>query len=202
MTDDEWSGIAFLLENAWPGDFDDNRRAAYRVFLGDYEPAQVVLAIKKLSHGGGRFMPSAAEIVKAVDDLQEQTPPDFSIAYRWLVKAIRRGSRLGGPFSARERAAVAFLEEHDMAIVGRFMQAETYQKLALTEFDDPEYGAVRLRELEFRWKEFVGVAKERMERGLALGEGRGGGPRRLSEFALPPGTVEAPDKPRELPSGE
>jgi hypothetical protein len=187
VTDDEWDGVCLLIENAWKGEFDDVKAAAYRFFLGDLAEGAVMAALKRLVRNGTPFLPAAAEIVKAADDMALAPAPSWTEAWLWIGKALRRGGRVGGArWDMKAKAAYELLEAHDMAIVARFIEAEGYQRLAMTEFFDPDYGPLRVRELEQRWNAFVGVAQERLERGLALNavNRRQAGPTRLSEAAL------------------
>jgi hypothetical protein len=203
MTSDEWLVVSGKMADWFTGDFGLKVRESYgQVLMKRFTRNQVVAACELLLERGQVFLPKPGEIIQAVRELEDSPLPSWSEAWSWIGKAIRRGGRVGGTWPRKEEAALAFLEEHDLAIVARFMQSEGYVTLATTEYGDPDYGPLRVREVEQHWNDFVGVAKERLERGLALQTVRRGtvGPSKLSEAALLPERTAG--RPRELEAGE
>lgn len=46
MTDDEWAAIEAILQDCWPGEFDERAGLAWRAMLGDEDPVSVLQAFK------------------------------------------------------------------------------------------------------------------------------------------------------------
>lgn len=188
----EWEGLCGLMEDCWPSaEFNDRSRKSYRAFLDDFQPEQVMAALRVLMEDGKPFLPAVAEIVKAVRDLQSEPVPGWAEVWTTLERALSSGSE--------ERAFELANGLHPM--VGRFLEVEGWERLSRTPFYDPEYGGVRIKDLHARWDEFVAVARERMRRGLGLARGKARGtlgPHSLDTSAL----VERLRPPKELTSGK
>lgn len=190
MDDDEWMAVCFLIEQAFKGDFDDNKRAVYRRFLGGMPLPQVEAAVYALAEEGQEWLPAAGQILIKARTVAEEPVPGWTEVYRWLMRAQAAAPREAG-FTASDtektRAGAAWLEGRCHAVVARFYEAEGFGRLSRIQFGDEEYGELRIKELRERFEEFVGVAKERLANGMALaavGERAELGPRRLDEAAL------------------
>lgn len=182
MTNDEWNGTCLFIEQAFKGEFDGPKRSAYRFFLDDFSPEQIMNALKVLAEKGSPWLPAAPEIVKAIRDTQASPVPGWSEVWKAITKACKKRN---------ERVALEWLSEEVHPVVAAFVSAEGWTTLKMTPFGDPEYGGLRQKELHERWDEFVAVATERLQRGLALSTGarRALGPQRLDQAALLPGLV-------------
>ncbi len=158
MTNDEWRTVCGLMENAWTGGLTEDKRDAYRVFLGKLDADRVLAALHALAEEGKPFLPAAPEILRAVRDLEEPPVPAWSEVWPRLRKAL---------WKPTEAEAIAYVEElHPM--VAAFLKAEGWQRLREQPLNDPDYGTLRLRDLEQRWSEFVDVAAARRRQGHAL----------------------------------
>lgn len=187
-TDQQWDTFAGLLEDGWPGEFDDRRGDAYRLLLDAIEPADAVRGLQVLLRTS-RFRPSAAEIVQAVE--HDPSRPTFDEAYRlifgprgilaarpavtrWADEAERR--RLYNR-AARDRAA----ELHPL--VGAFVDRQGIDRLRELPVDDPDYGELRRKDLRQQWDEHVQAFAGREIHALAAGDDRQHGLRRLDPLA-------------------
>jgi hypothetical protein len=63
MTRSEFAQVAVVLDQCWPGDFDETAEAAYYALLRDLTNEQVEGALIRLRTA--RFRPSVSEIVNA-----------------------------------------------------------------------------------------------------------------------------------------
>jgi hypothetical protein len=191
ISDDDWASVCFFIDQGW-GDFDQDRRDAYRFFLGELEQDELLAGLKKLAEDGQKFLPRPPEIITAVRSLQEPPVPSWSEAWAVLRKAMEARSE--------ERAYELLNGVH--LVLGKFMEAEGgWEAMRLQPFFDPEFGMVRVRDLKARWEEFVEVARERLRQGFALEAASGRrhlGPRTLGTAAL----VEKLRPASELESGE
>jgi len=157
--DDAWEAIALLLEQGWPGDFDDAAAGAYRTLLGDVEPERVITALRVLVRKGGTFRPSVAEIAAELN--ADPGRPTWSEAYRLLFGA--RGFLTVRPErSAVERAG----DRHPL--LAAFIVAEGYQRLRMLPVHDPDWGERTRRDLERAWDQLGQRADHRHAAGLEL----------------------------------
>ena len=164
MTAAEWSELAVLLENGWPGEFDEFREAAYFALLGDFDGAAVQSAIVGLAHEGCRFRPSAAEIaaVCARPPWERLSWPEAS---RLLFAAL---SRHYDPIRGVDgMAAIAELHEIHPA-VALFAAAQGARTLATEPVDDPDIGGAVRKRLEEAWDLHTIQIEDRWRRGVAL----------------------------------
>jgi hypothetical protein len=162
MTDDEWEGVAFFLEEWWRGEFDDRKRRAYRVALDKFSPEQVMAALHALVETGKPFLPSVPEIVAKLRSVEESPVPGWSEVYRWIVRAQHKaGQKYTAPDQEKTAAGAEFLREKCHPVVAAFYEAEGYARLSRIEFGDEEYGELRIKDLRERFEEFVDVARAR-----------------------------------------
>jgi hypothetical protein len=177
MTDDDWGAVCFFIDQGW-GDFDQDRRDGYAFFLKGFEKDEALGALKLIAEQGKPFLPRPPEIVAAIRSTQVRPVPSWSEAWAALRRAM----------AARDEQRGYELLNAAHPVLGRFMEMEGgWQEMRLQPFFDPDYGAVRVRDLKARWEEFVDVARERLRQGLALGATaarRGVGPARLDAAML------------------
>jgi hypothetical protein len=182
-TDQSWDAFCSLLEHGWPGDFPEEAGDAYRALLDNYEPPEVVAALRTLLRRGKSFRPSASEIVGAL--AEDPTKPTFTEA----LSAIRRVV----PIRPNEAAIDAAERIHPY--LAAFVRTAGLDRLRQWPIDDPEYGALERQRLREEWDRFVERADERVTAGLALetvGPRLQLGPRKLDFVAaLPAGPEDA-----------
>lgn len=180
ITPDEWESIALLIEEGWPGEFTDASAAAWRVFLDDYDAERVLTALKVLVARGGRFRPSVAEVAAEIN--VDRCVPTFIEAYQLIYGA--RGVLAARPKqswwdtpaqrersyedAARERAA----EMHPL--IGRFIDRYGVNRLRMLELDDPEFGALRRRELQADYEQLTEALEGRRLEAIAAPRRNGG----------------------------
>jgi hypothetical protein len=158
MTQDEWDSISLIMEECWQGEFPETKAMAYKGFLDRFTPEEIMQALYALAEAGSPFLPSVGEIVKKVRDSQEPPVPSWGEVWPTLRRAMRKG---------RERDALEVCEKLHAAVAS-FYAMEGHDTLRRMPFDDPDYGAFRVREIEGRWEAFIEVATERLRRGRAL----------------------------------
>lgn len=155
ITPDEWETIALLIDEGWPGEFTDAAAAAWRVFLDDYDADRVLTALKVIVARGGRFRPSVAEVAAEIN--VDRGAPTFIEAYqliyggRGVLAARPKGSLWWDTPAQRERAYEDAARERAAEmhpLVGRFIDRYGIGRLRMLALDDPEFGAVRRRELQ------------------------------------------------------
>lgn len=190
MEREEWDACSFLLENGWGGKWDDSRDDAYFTLLRGLDAADVLAAIQVLVEEGREYLPAAAEIASRARSLSSPPMPSWAEAWEQIEAALIKG--------CDEDQAVERLNSIH-PLLGPFVRVAGWKTLQTTEFYDHEYGAVRVRDLEARWNEFVERAEERVRQGRALeAAGRPNGlPTRLDATAVLGGIA----KRRELEAG-
>lgn len=162
MTRDEWEAIALLIENCWRGEFDETTSSAYFTMLSRFSTGEVMAALHKIVEDGKPFVPSVPEIVGAIRKMTEPQLPAWTDVWATLEVALRCNS---------EDEAVAYATESCHLVAGAFLRAEGFDRLRKEPFFDPDYGALRIRELHNRWVEFSGRSQERLRAGHAIEAG-------------------------------
>lgn len=160
--DDEWETFAALLEDGWPGEFDDRASDAYRVLLGDLEPARAVTALRTLLRTS-RWRPSAAEIVQAAE--ADHRRPTFDEAFHILFEHPH------SPLKARSTGEAVQLAMGFHPLIARFVQVMGRDRLAYLEVFDPDYGRVRRQELRTTWQEIDETTRGRDVAQMVAGSG-------------------------------
>lgn len=185
-TDDTWEAFCLIVEQAWPGEFTEGARIAWRVLLDDYDPDQSVGAVKRLVAKGSRFRPSVSEV--AAEIRHDPSRPTFEEAFRLMFGA-------GGIFDVRVRGAFPDLAAMHNArhalcearcgevhpLVGSFAIRYGLERLRGLELDDPQYGELRRKELQAAWDRHVDATDGRDV--AALVSGRRGELGRLDPLA-------------------
>lgn len=160
MRPDEWDAIALLIDNCWRGEFDDTMSQSYFTLLSRFDAQEVMAALHALVETGNPFVPSVPEIVAQVRKMQTPALPPWSEVWDALVTATGK--------CADEQAAVAYLTDNCHPTVAAFMTLEGFDRMRREPFFDPDYGALRIRELHQRWQEFADSSREKMRNGLAI----------------------------------
>src|SRR4051812_34512256 len=121
MTDDDYRGVCFFMENAWKGEFNEDKRDAYRVFLDKFESEHVLAALHALAETSGPFLPAVSEIVQAARELQEPAVPGWSEVYTGLTKALHyAASDYFASNQSKTQRGAGWLAEHVHPLVGKF----------------------------------------------------------------------------------
>lgn len=194
-TDTEWEAFCALLDEAWPGEFDDAAAGAWRALLAGVEPRAAIEALKRLLLEGRRFRPSASELLAAVR--ADPTRPTFDEALVLIGRALR--ADVTGTFKspASERCARnALALEHAAAahsLIGAFLQRQGVERLRGLPLSDPTWGEKTRRELREAWDRHIEAFDGREV--AALASGRPDELRQLDPLA----SLDVPA--RALPSG-
>jgi len=181
----QWDAIGLLLENGWPGEFDDAAQGAYTALLTGYDPEHVLIALRVLVRKGGTFRPSVSEIAAIIDG--DPGRPTWGEAYRLLFGA--RGFLTVRP----ERAAIERAEAKH-PLLAAFIRMEGFDRLSMLPVNG-DHGELVRRDLERAWNSLGERADQRRASGMALDEvarPRQIGPRRPDfHAALPEGPAAA-----------
>src|SRR4051794_30179253 len=78
--DDTWDAFCGLIDEAWPGDFDDHAQASWRVLLGELPPADAIDALKRLLFEGHKFRPAVSEFLACVR--RDPSQPTFDEMFK------------------------------------------------------------------------------------------------------------------------
>jgi hypothetical protein len=156
---DPWDAIGYLLENGWPGEFDDGAQAAYRTLLDGYQPEQIVAALRSLVRRGGRFRPSVSEIAAELN--ADPGRPTWSEAYRLLF-----GQR--GFLTVRPEEAALRRANDRHPLLAAFIRQEGYERLTMLPVHDPDWGEKTRRDLERAWERLEERADHRAAAGMAI----------------------------------
>lgn len=180
--DVQWDGFCALLEEAWPGEFDEHARTSWRVLLDPLEPERMVSALRQLLLEGRRFRPSVSELLAAArtDPSRPTFHEAFTLIYgpRGILRA--RSKRPGAAVvyaseadrqaqqndAARERAS----EMHPL--VAAFVERQGFDRLRTLPVDDEMWGEKHRRDLERAWDAHV-EAFDGREIAVLASSGRG-----------------------------
>jgi hypothetical protein len=157
---DEWDAFCTLVEEAWPGDFDDATRTSWRVLLDETSPAQTVVALKVLLLEGRTFRPSVSELLATIN-VDVSTPTS--------VEAIHM---IYGPGGVTHRGCTTGTHP----LVEGFVERHGLEFLQALPVDCPVWGAKHRRDLAAEWDAFVRAWQARGRMARAAGHGD---PRRL-----------------------
>jgi hypothetical protein len=158
MTRDEWDTIALLIENCWRGEFDEVQSSAYYTMLRRFNHGEVMAALHRLVEDEKPFLPTVPEIVGAIRKIESRGIPAWTEVWSKMKIALGKGS---------EQEAIDFMRDlHPIAAA--FLSTEGFDRLRYEPFFDPDYGAIRVRDLHQRWNEFSERSSERQKQGLAI----------------------------------
>lgn len=102
-TVDEWDAFCGLVEEAWPGSFDDAAARSWRFLLDPLEPQMAAGGLRRLLLEGHKFRPSASEFLAAARS--DPSAPTFDEAYHLIFGpgGVLHGGT-GRPAARREPA--------------------------------------------------------------------------------------------------
>lgn len=191
-----WDAFCALLEEGWPGEFDDTARASWRVLLDATPPETAIGALRTLLLEGRRFRPSVSELLAATR--RDPGRPTFEEAYRliWGPRGVLRARPTSwGTAETANEAAMARAREFHPSIAA-FIERQGLDRLRMLDVDSDDYAELRRKELREAWDRFCEAIDGREIAALALTRGTDG-PHRFDPLAaLDIGTAPA------LPAGE
>ena len=170
-TDATWDAFCALVEEAWPGEFDDDAQRAWRVLLGGLPAEDGIEGLKRLLFEGHTFRPSVSEFLAAVR--HDPSQPTFGEACRMIYG--RGGVLAAKPdmsvFTEPERAQARLAKAHELhPLIASFVDRQTIAKLTTLHFGDPKYGEANRAALEREWNDHVQRFNDRDVAALAAGE--------------------------------
>lgn len=171
--DEQWETFTALVDEAWPGDFDDAARSSWRVLLDGIEPQAALGALKRLLYGGHHWRPSVSELL--AEAKRDPSLPTFEEAWRVMRLALKaRASGVGGQTiqaqqDARNAAALQRANAHHPAIRA-FLERYGVDRLRMLPVDDPEWGEKHLKDLRDSWERHLSASDTRMVAALASGD--------------------------------
>lgn len=199
-TEDTWEAFCSIVEEAWPGEFDDAAAKAWRVLFDDVPPEAAIAGVKRLMLEGRRFRPSASEVLgKGRND---PSKPTFDEAYQLIfgaggvLAAMRSSARQmptgpggypdprAGALLARDAAIERARSFHPL--IGAFVVRQGIDRLRTLPIDDPEYGELRRKDLREAWEAHVEAFDGREVAALAAGASDRGELRALDPLAALP----------------
>jgi len=158
---EEWRRVAVVVENAWRGDWDEVRSAAYFALLEPYPVEQVERALHVIVRNGRPFLPTVPEIVAAIDGADSAGSATWDECWRLVRRVIKRRGRRG------EAKAIEDLEQAD-PVVASWAATYGWGRLCGEEVEHPEYGAVTLRRLRESFEAHAERQRQRLHQGLAV----------------------------------
>lgn len=207
MTTDELDDVLALLRTTWsaPPRMPDGAPAAYRLMIGPLPVATVMAGLAVCAEREPRWRPSPAELraacTAATGGARTYASPDQ--AWHLVEQAVRLvGCSPHDPeFGDRHQAAVDWLREQDESVAVWAARRGLCGpgSLGAVEIHDPEYGAIRRRDLHQEHAQIVALARERVQLGgrafvdheFQLHHGRGaGGMRELVDQLRPTPVLE------------
>jgi hypothetical protein len=157
----EWDAFAGLVEEGWPGTFDDDAAASWRVLLDGTAPGVAVTALRRLLYSGRTFYPRPAVSDLLAELRHDASAPTFDEALVLLRRALSH--------STGDREALDALQAQPL--VGAFAQRQGTQRLRMLPVDDPDWGEKTRRELREAWDRHVDAFDGREVAALAAGTG-------------------------------
>jgi hypothetical protein len=114
ISDLHWDALSAMVDEGWPGKFDDNAAAAWRVLLDqlDADAEDVARGIAACIARGGRWRPAVSEVVTEIRRLREPAKPTFGD----VVNAIYGPDGVLHPMTSRvqeRRARIAACDRCD-----------------------------------------------------------------------------------------
>jgi hypothetical protein len=184
-SDLEWEGFCALLEEAWPGEFDDAARASWRLLLDGIEPAAASEGLRRMLFSGQRFRPSVSEFLAAVR--ADPSEPTFDEAVQLIRRALKapgyrerlreRQRETGSTFVStddedelRKDAIRGALEQMHPRVRG-FVATQGVERLhrMLGQVEGEEWGEKHRADLRADWERHVESGEQRELAAIASG---------------------------------
>lgn len=176
MIREDWTIIAGLIDEWWPGEFSQSAEHAWHVALADYDAERVTTALRALLARGGTFRPSVAEVVGEIR--RDPSKPTFDEALILIQRALRAWNRpLTGDYAneaellrAREQLVVECAQTvHPLvaAFINRHGIGQLQREIA--ELGGEEWGGARRKQLQESWEAHCEAFEGREIASLAAG---------------------------------
>lgn len=202
MTDQEWAAIRLLLTQTFVSTaenrYDNNHDIAYRMSLGDQEPAAILTAIRVLHRSGQRYVPAVADILDHVNSTPDATF-DEMVGHVFLRRdaVLKAQPQPRGLWRERERARAR--DDVQLAraaalppAIGSFVVALGLRRLREVDLEN----TWDRKELREAWAAHLEAMEGREIAVLASGRGPGG-LRQLDPLAALSSPVRQLDSPKE-----
>jgi len=200
IDEDDWDALALIIEEAWPGEFDDRTSAVWRMLLADFSVDEVSAGIRARLYRGGTFRPSVAELVAEIR--RDPGKPTFDEACQLIfgrhgiLRArtdVRKGRWEPGERQRLNDEAALRRAGELHPLVGAFVRTQGLDRLRRLQLSDDEYGEARRKQLADRWDEFVDASNHRDVAMLTAGR-RGERLRRLDPLLSLSGAPSAVER--------
>lgn len=182
-TNQHWQAFCSLVEDGWPGDFDDDAALAYRTLLDGVDPVEAAQALRRLLYRGNRFRPSAAELLAEMR--VDVSRPTWDEAFQLIFG--RRGVLNARP--SKQSSTIVYGSEQerqqlfdDAAIqradgmhplIGSFIARQGLDRLRNLSINDPDWGEKHRRDLEKAWDQHIDAFDGRQVTAIAAGRSNG-----------------------------
>jgi len=198
-TDEQWEAFCGLVEEGWPGEFDDESARSWRILLNDVTPLAASDALKRLLYSGRKFYPRPAVSDVLAEIRTDPSLPTFDEAWLLIERAIVRTQTPSGTFDSpsdmakvHNDAVLAALESHHPAIRS-FAERQGLDRLRTVQVDDSQWGEKTRRDLREAWERHLEAIDGREV--AALASGRPDGLKQLDPLTSlglkPPRQIEA-----------
>lgn len=159
MTAEQWIKLSYLVQNGWPGEWDDDKSATYFEFLRGHEAQAVLAALHRMAQEAKPYRPTPTEIIGAINSMSadEETLPSWTEAWATILKGLK----------ARDLEQGRAYVEKVHPVLLAFMDTEGWDKLRYAPFFG-DHGALEQERLRQRWEAFCQVAKDRLKRGRTM----------------------------------
>jgi hypothetical protein len=172
----EWETLCLLIEEAWPGEFDDHTAKAWRVLLDDFEAGQVLAAVKACIARGSRFRPAVSELVAEIRrDPGKPTSAEALTAIYGRGGVLKARTQIRKPsWDAGERDQLNDEAAWERAgelhpLIGALSRTQGLGRLRSLNLEDEEWGEARRKRLADAWEEFVDANETRDVAALVAG---------------------------------
>jgi hypothetical protein len=175
----EWEMFCALVEEAWPGEFDDEARTSWRILLDEISPPAASAAVRRLLYSGRKFYPRPAVSDVLAEVRSDPSLPTFDEAWTLIARALVHTQTPTGTFDspsdmaqAHNDAVLTALNAHHSAIRS-FVERQGLQRLRSLPVDDPQWGEKHRRELREAWDRHLEATDGRQVAALASGRPEG-----------------------------
>lgn len=175
----EWEAFCHLVEEAWPGEFDDQARASWRVLLDGVPTDAATEALKRLLYSGRKFYPRPAVSDLLAELRADPSLPTFDEAWVLIERTLSRTPEPDGRFKsegearkAHDRAILDALDAHH-PMIRSFVERQGLARLRTIQTGDPQWGEKHLADLRAAWERHVEASDRRQVAALASGDREG-----------------------------
>ena len=144
-TPEQWDVFCGLVEEGWPGEFDDDAARSWRVLLDGTSPLAAIEALRRLLYSGRKFYPRPAVSDLLAEIRKDASQPTFDEALLLIRRALMATYTDG---EASERLS-------PQPLVAAFASRQGVARLRTLPIDDPDWGEKTRRELREAWDRHV-----------------------------------------------